>query len=97
MMSAAEVCPCCGASSVGEPGIGSPTDESLPFFVYGALKHGEIAHHLILNLLARTPIPAVARGKLRIRDGLALFLPATTPSCRANSSNSQIPPLDSAL
>jgi len=48
-------------------------DLHLPLFVYGALKPGEIAHSIVATFPSR---PAVARGDLPVRDGVALFDPA---------------------
>ena len=50
-------------------------DTGLPFFAYGLLMPGEIAHKQIQRWVAEAPTRAVARGSLWVRDGLPLLDP----------------------
>lgn len=52
-----------------------PNDISLPFFAYGAFKPGQLAFGQLREFLSEKPVPALASGSLKIRDGLPLFKP----------------------
>lgn len=55
-------------------GVGVPDDGSLPFFAYGLLKPGELAHASIIGSDLKRSEPAVLLGaSLRYRDGLPLL------------------------
>lgn len=56
------------------PTLDRPSDPAQPLFVYGLLKPGELAFPLIEGFIDRVE-PAVAHGRLLLRDGLPLFEP----------------------
>lgn len=51
-----------------------PPRVELPFFAYGLLMPGELAHGLIEELVERS-VASFAEGALYARDGLPLFDP----------------------
>lgn len=53
-------------------GLPFPHDADLPFFVYGLLQPGELAHEQIARFV-ETAEAASAPGRLWVRDGLPLF------------------------
>jgi hypothetical protein len=57
------------------PTPGKPDVFTFPFFAYGLLKPGELAFSLIEPFVARLD-RAIARGTLRLRDGIPIFDPA---------------------
>lgn len=55
-----------------------PLAPDSPLFVYGLLKPGELAHPLIIKQYVIEETPGTIRGHLRFRDGLPLFVPASS-------------------
>lgn len=52
-----------------------PDQTDLPYFVYGLLQPGEIAHAQIESLLEGEPVEDEVQGTLYARDGLPLMVP----------------------
>jgi len=61
------------AETTGPTPLPLPSDTSLPFFAYGALKPAEIAHEQIRAFLASEPTSTTVSGSLWLRDGLPLL------------------------
>jgi gamma-glutamylcyclotransferase (GGCT)/AIG2-like uncharacterized protein YtfP len=51
-----------------------PADLTLPLFVYGVFKPGELCHHRVRPFLAEPPVNDRVPGALYVRDGLPLVI-----------------------
>ncbi|MFC8845816.1 MULTISPECIES: gamma-glutamylcyclotransferase [unclassified Micromonospora] len=65
------------------PELNPPQDRSLPLFVYGSLKPGELAFGLIEPLVSRH-VEATVAGVIRLRDGLPLL--GSSPAGRVHGN-----------